>query len=135
MLTETEKVDRLLSNDTEFYLRSIDGPGIDAAAAPFRAQIQSLGAKLAQEAGAAQVIADLLELAWETGSSQGIAESAAAFDAGWLAGSGRREESLTRVEDLAAEVAETIEDMSRFEQTAAKLEERITKAGPCLHLV
>lgn len=56
MLTETEKVDRLLSNDTEFYLRSIDGPGIDAAAAPFRAQIQSLGAKLAQEAGAAQVI-------------------------------------------------------------------------------
>ena len=134
MIEETGKVKRLLRNDAEFYIESMDGPGIDTAAAPFSAQVQSLGAQLAETEATASVIADLLELAWEVGRSEGHAGSAIAFDVGWLMGSGRREEALDRLDDLADETARCIEDMSLFENRAAKLEERIA-AGPSLHLI
>jgi len=134
MLDDDGKVKRLLRNDAEFYQESIDGPGIDKAAAPFRARVQSLGAQLAETEAAAAVIADLLELAWEVGRSEGHAGSAIAFDVAWLMGSGRREDALERADDLADETARCIEDMSRFENSAAKLEGRIA-AGPSLRLI
>lgn len=138
MEAQTDKAKLLIQNDRGLYLDYIDRSGdYWKAETPFRDQVAALGAALANSESSATLINDLLELAWEVGLSQGIAESAVAFDVGWLMGHGLREKALERLDELPAEIAETIESMSSFERTAGELEKRIagSEGATVTHLV